>query len=50
MKKRKYWSKYRSHKRWIKTLKKYIYFCNKCGEYITVNTGCSNPWCPEEMN
>jgi hypothetical protein len=45
--KHKYWSKYGSRKRWIKTLKRYIYFCKKCGEYITEDTGCSNPFCPE---
>lgn len=47
--KRKYWSKYGSHKRWVKSLKRYVYFCNKCGEYITKDMGCSNPFCPEQM-
>jgi len=44
-----YWSKYGSKKKYIKTIKKYIYFCKKCGEYITKNTGYSNPWCPEKI-
>jgi hypothetical protein len=44
-----YKSKYGSHKRWIEGLKRYIYFCKKCGEYITKDTGCSNPWCPERL-
>lgn len=44
-----YWSKYGSHKKWIKRLGRYIHFCNKCGKYITKDTGCSNPWCPREM-
>ena len=47
--KKKYWSKYGSHKRWVKPLKKYVHFCKKCGEYITKDTGCSNPWCPEQI-
>ena len=49
MKIKKYQCKYGYHKRWIKSLKRYIYFCNKCGEYITEDTGCSNPFCPEEI-
>ena len=46
---KKYWSKYGSHKVYIKILKKFVYFCNKCGEYITKDTGCSNPFCPKEI-
>lgn len=50
MKTKKYYnSKFGSHKRYIKSLKKYVLFCNKCGEYITKETGCSNPWCPEKI-
>lgn len=44
-----YWSKYGSKKRYLRILKRYIHFCNKCGEYITRDFGCSNPWCPEKM-
>jgi hypothetical protein len=43
-----YRSKYGSNKIFIKQLKKYVYFCKKCGEYITKTTGCSNPFCPEK--
>ena len=49
-KRRKFWSKYGSRKVYIKSLKRHVYFCKKCGEYITENTGCSNPFCPEEMS
>ncbi len=45
-----YKSKYGKHKTYIKMLKKWIWFCNECGEYITKDTGCSNPSCPEEIN
>jgi hypothetical protein len=45
----KYQSKYGSKKRYIKTLKRYVHFCNACGEYITKDYGCSNPWCPEKI-
>ena len=48
-KKKKYWSRFGSHKKWIKLLKKYVHFCNKCEEYITADTGCSNPFCPEKI-
>lgn len=48
MKQKAYQSKFGSHKKYIKTIKKYVYFCNRCGEYITKDTGCSNPICPEE--
>jgi formylmethanofuran dehydrogenase subunit E len=44
-----YSSKYNSKKRYIKALKRYVHFCNKCGEYITKDFGCSNPWCPERI-
>jgi hypothetical protein len=44
-----YQSKYGSNKKYIKTLKKYVYFCKACGEYITKTTGCSNPRCPEPL-
>ena len=44
-----YWSKYGSHRVYVKSAKRYIRFCNKCGEYITKDTGCSNPCCPEEL-
>ena len=47
--KKLYQSKYGSNKKWIKGLNKYVYFCKKCGEYITKYDGCSNPWCPEKM-
>lgn len=47
--KKYYWSKYGSKKRYIKLLRRYIHFCNKCGEYITKDFGCSNPWCPERI-
>jgi len=46
---REYWSRYGSHKKYIKSLKRYIHFCKKCGEYITKDTGCSNPFCPERL-
>jgi len=35
---------------WIKHLGKFVYFCKKCGEYITKDTGCSNPICPEKVD
>jgi len=49
MKKELYWSEYGSNKKYIKVAKRYIYFCKKCGEYITKEFGCSNPICPEEI-
>jgi len=45
-----YSSKFGSKKRYIKALKRYIHFCNECGEYITKDFGCSNPWCPERIS
>ena len=47
--KKKFWSEYGSRKVYIKSLKRYIYFCKKCGEYITEDTGCSNSLCPEKI-
>ena len=47
--KEKYLSKYGSKRKFIKQLRMYIYFCKKCGEYVTEDTGCSNPNCPEPM-
>lgn len=41
--------KYGCKRVWIKSIKKFIFFCNQCGEYITRDTGCSNPWCPEKV-
>lgn len=41
--------KFGCHPVWIKQAQQYIYFCNACGYYITKDTGCSNPFCPEEM-
>ena len=49
MKHKPYWSKYGSHKVYLKGIKRYAYFCNKCGEYITKDFGCSNPFCPEPI-
>jgi len=40
-------SKYGCHLVWLKVPKRWVWFCNKCGEYITQDTGCSNPFCPE---
>ena len=40
---------YGCHCVWIEVPKKWIWFCNACGEYITKDTGCSNPLCPEEI-
>lgn len=44
-----YWSRFGSKKQYIRTLKRYVHFCNECGEYITKDFGCSNPWCPERI-
>jgi len=44
-----YQSKYGSKKVYIPGLKKYIFLCKKCGEYVTKYTGCSNPFCPEPI-
>ena len=30
-------------------MNQYIDFCDECGEYITDNGTCSNPWCPEPV-
>jgi len=38
---------YGCHLVWLEVAKRYTWFCNKCGEYITKDTGCSNPFCPE---
>jgi len=46
----KYKCKRGKHKVYIKAFGKTVWFCNACGEYITEDTGCSNPWCPEEMS
>lgn len=48
-KKRAYSSEYGSHKKWVKSAGRYIHFCNKCGEHVTKDTGCSNPMCPEPI-
>jgi len=45
----KYRSKYGSRKAYVRALERYVHFCNKCGEYITKDTGCSNPLCPEKI-
>ena len=42
-------SKYGSHKTYIKMLGYEIEFCNACGEHISDNGECSNPFCPEEI-
>jgi hypothetical protein len=38
------------HPVWLEIPKRWIWFCNKCGEYVTKDTGCSNPFCPERIN
>ena len=42
-------SKYGFKRVWLKVPKIWIFFCNACGEYITEDTGCSNPFCPERI-
>ena len=42
-------SEFGCHIWWNEKLKRYIWFCNKCGEYVTKDTGCSNPFCPEKV-
>lgn len=27
-----------------------VNFCEKCGEYMTDDGTCSNPWCPEPID
>ena len=34
---------------WLTSIKNYIVFCPECGEYLTDNGICSNPFCPEEI-
>ena len=33
----------------LKKIRDSIIFCKKCGEYVTDDGSCSNPWCPEEQ-
>jgi len=40
---------YGCHCVWLKVPKRWVWFCNKCGEHITKDTGCSNPLCPEPI-
>jgi len=37
------------HEAYVNKAKRIVKFCNKCGEYWTLDDICSNPWCPEEM-
>lgn len=50
---RLHWSEIKNTKwpkiKYITELKGHIVFCPNCGEYISNDGICSNPWCPEIM-